>query len=358
MANNFIIRKGLIVSGSDLQPLNIQGTTGQLFNVASSSKGNTFSVNNKSGIPLLKVSGSELTLGLKNYSGSIAVSFYEIPQEIVIGGSNIKVNIIGSALLESAKVSNILQIGQYSFYAQQEALTQGDQYFLSTGYHSHTEGTTTSATGNSSHAEGGPYVVATGNNSHAEGAYSVAVKNYSHAEGIRTDTYGIGSHTQGYWTKTSASFQSAQGQYNATSSQQSALIIGNGLANNITRNLIYAYGTGSDGVVEISGSLRVTGEILGSYNTQVSQQTISTYTLTNLDLGQEFLFKNNCDITLPSGLVPGFSITATTLDTLVYFLTGSGVTLINNKGTTLPMKASVTIINTGTIDEYLILGDL
>ena len=59
MANEFKIRKGLIVNGSgstgDLNILDIQGNQGQLFSVTDSLTGSLFSVNDISGIPILEV---------------------------------------------------------------------------------------------------------------------------------------------------------------------------------------------------------------------------------------------------------------------------------------------------------------
>ena len=59
MANEFKIRKGLIVHGSgstgDNTIVDIQGNQGQLFSITDSLSGSLFSVNDISGIPILKV---------------------------------------------------------------------------------------------------------------------------------------------------------------------------------------------------------------------------------------------------------------------------------------------------------------
>jgi len=385
MANNFVIRKGLIVSGSNLQPLNIQGTTGQVFNAASSSKGNTFSVNNISGLPLLKVSGSEVTLGLKNQFGNKPITF-------ITTSLGSFVNITGSAFLTDLKTNNYFV---YYYYVGED-LEEQEWYYgtgslilgtpqqtysilktaeglspTASGVGAHAEGVSTLASGDYSHAEGGS-TQALGWYSHAEGYKVITSGTYSHAEGVADEdrflfnqTPGNYSHTQGYGTLSTANYQSIQGIYNTLTLTTSSFQIGNGYTYTdsdgpayATSNLINTYGIGTNGVVEISGSLKVTGGITGSYSTQISPQTTSTYTLTNIDSGQEFLFRNNCDITLPAGLTPGFLVTITTLNTVAYILTGSGVTLINNKGTTIPMKSSATVVNTGTANEYLVLGDL
>ena len=62
MANEFKVRKGLIVQGSgstgDETILNVQGNQGQLFSVTDSLVGDIFTVSDISGIPILNVSSS------------------------------------------------------------------------------------------------------------------------------------------------------------------------------------------------------------------------------------------------------------------------------------------------------------
>ena len=57
MANEFKVKKGLIVDGSNTV-LDIQGTQGQLFSVTDSLTGDLFSVSDVSGIPILNVNSS------------------------------------------------------------------------------------------------------------------------------------------------------------------------------------------------------------------------------------------------------------------------------------------------------------
>ena len=65
MANEFKVKKGLIVDGSNTV-LDIQGTQGQLFSVTDSLTGDLFSVSDVSGVPILNV----------NSSGAIAIDGY------------------------------------------------------------------------------------------------------------------------------------------------------------------------------------------------------------------------------------------------------------------------------------------
>ena len=67
MANEFKVKKGLIVIGSGSNILDIQGSQGQLFSVTDSLSGSLFSVNDISGLPILKVfSDDSVRLGTFN----------------------------------------------------------------------------------------------------------------------------------------------------------------------------------------------------------------------------------------------------------------------------------------------------
>lgn len=59
MANEFKVRKGLIVQGSGSTILDIQGSQGQLFSVTDQLSGSLFSVNDISGLPILEVSSDD-----------------------------------------------------------------------------------------------------------------------------------------------------------------------------------------------------------------------------------------------------------------------------------------------------------
>ena len=78
MANEFKVKKGLIVDGSGTV-VDIQGTQGQLFSVTDSLTGDLFSVSDVSGIPILNV----------NSSGAVAIDGYIHGQLKISGdGSN------------------------------------------------------------------------------------------------------------------------------------------------------------------------------------------------------------------------------------------------------------------------------
>ena len=62
MANEFKVKKGLIVQGSGSTILDIQGSQGQLFSVTDSLSGSLFSVNDISGLPILEVFSDSTTL--------------------------------------------------------------------------------------------------------------------------------------------------------------------------------------------------------------------------------------------------------------------------------------------------------
>lgn len=61
MANEFKVRKGLIVEGSGSAVLDIQGTQGQLFSVTDDLTGDIFSVSDISGVPILNVNADGTT---------------------------------------------------------------------------------------------------------------------------------------------------------------------------------------------------------------------------------------------------------------------------------------------------------
>ena len=68
MANEFKVKKGLIVDGTNTV-LDIQGTQGQLFSVTDSLSGDLFTVSDISGVPILNVNSS----GLVTIDGSISL---------------------------------------------------------------------------------------------------------------------------------------------------------------------------------------------------------------------------------------------------------------------------------------------
>jgi hypothetical protein len=55
MANEFKVKKGLIVFGSGSTVLDVQGSQGQLFSITDSLSGSLFKVSDISGIPILEV---------------------------------------------------------------------------------------------------------------------------------------------------------------------------------------------------------------------------------------------------------------------------------------------------------------
>ena len=368
MANKFTIRKKLVVSGPDLQPLVVQGRSGQLLNVASSSQGNIFSANDPSGIPLLKVSASNFIIGPAITSKGYAV--------VSIGDSIV---VTGSAFLTSVKVpqslpqgSSPIVLGNYS-HAQGDRTTAKGNYShaeglisIASGSYSHTEGYFTTASGLASHAEGRG-TLASGSYSHAQGSGSIAIGIGSHAEGRRTSARGNYSHTQGTASVALGDYQHVTGQFNISSSIQSTFIHGNGTSNTARRNLIYTSEPGAPGVVTISGSLKLSQGSIGRTFTPITVRQVTATTISAADTGLKLLFKNPspnnrstdlCNVTFPSNLPLNFTITLTTTDQVLYIITGSGVTFINNAGNGLGMKSSVTLINTGTTNEYLSLGDL
>jgi hypothetical protein len=77
MANEFKVKKGLIVDGTNTV-LDIQGTQGQLFSVTDSLTGDLFSVSDISGIPILNVNSSGLVTidGETTFTGGLTIPGY------------------------------------------------------------------------------------------------------------------------------------------------------------------------------------------------------------------------------------------------------------------------------------------
>ena len=88
---------------------------------------------------------------------------------------------------------------------------------------------------------------------------------YSHAAGAGTQTYGFASNTAGQGTEALGFYQSVIGSYNIPLSDTSSFIIGDGYydygLDAITRHNLLVAGSG---VVQITGSLQVSGSITGS----------------------------------------------------------------------------------------------
>jgi len=76
MANEFKVKKGLIIEGSSGTILDVQGSVGQLFSVTDSLTGDLFAVSDISGIPILNVnsSGAVDIDGTLDVSGNIVTS--------------------------------------------------------------------------------------------------------------------------------------------------------------------------------------------------------------------------------------------------------------------------------------------
>ena len=348
MANEFKIKKGLIVDGAGTV-LEVRAANVPILTINDSKDGSLLAVTNANGFAVLSVSGSSVEIGLLDNLGN---------RPLVVSGS--QAYITGSALLTNLTVSgSILQgtnntaPGKYSHVQGQQSSAKGDYSYVH-GYASQTVGT-------GSHAEG-YQTSASGDYSHAQGYQTRTLGAYSHAEGSNTISIGTGSHAEGYYTSASANYQHVQGQFNTTSSIQSSFIIGNGVDSSNRRNLIYAYGTGSGGVVEISGSLKVTGGIIGATITTAVSSSLATniHNITDNDNGKIILFRNSCTASIPSGLATSFecTIVSVTGSLRITGSAGSGISFLNNAGTTLPKNSSVTIKKILATEEFLTNGAL
>ena len=90
MANEFKVKKGLIVNGNGGTVLDIQGSEGQLFSVIDDLSGSLFSVNDISGMPIMEVFANDsIKLGTFGFEAAI------------IEGSNITLPNISSGTTQS-----------------------------------------------------------------------------------------------------------------------------------------------------------------------------------------------------------------------------------------------------------------
>ena len=362
MANEFKIKKGLIVDGTGTV-LEVVAGDKTLLSVNDVTDGSLFAVPNADGFAILSISSSSIEMGLLTNEGTRPL--------IVAGG---KVYLTGSAHLTGLTITGSLKqgidvyaLGKYSHAQGNGVVAEGDyshaqgQATQAIGDWSHAEGVWTVAQGDYSHAEGaGPQAI--GIASHAEGESTIAIGNYSHAEGWQTQAIGDYSHAEGYATIASASYQHVIGQFNAESSHTSSFIVGNGTADDDRRNLIHAYGAGPNGVVQINGELRVTGMIIGAtaQTTPISSSsTIDTHTFTNVDNGKIIIFRNSCTASLPTALAANFECIAVSVSgSSVRFETGSGITFLNNTEMTLPGRLSVTLKKILDTEQYITNGGL
>jgi hypothetical protein len=211
---------------------------------------------------------------------------FKISNTLFFDGTNTLVQ-----LVDTSVTTTTAYVGDLT-YLQNNGTFGGDKTIP--GPYAHAEGIQTKAIGDYSHAEG-DQSQALGGSSHSEGERSQAIGTYSHAEGSETQAIGEGSHAEGQSTRVlgnyshaegvstiaSGDYQHVQGQYNIISSEQSAFIIGNGADDNNRSNLLYAAGN----IVQITGSLRVSGSITGSlFGTASFAQTASfapNYVLTS-----------------------------------------------------------------------------
>jgi hypothetical protein len=122
MANEFKVRKGLIVQGSGSNIFDVQGSQGQLFSITDSLVGSLFSVNDISGIPIMEVfSDNTIKMGTFNreaiiVSGSRTGMGIATPQaKLHISGANndslFRIQSLASASIMFVSGSGLVGIG-------------------------------------------------------------------------------------------------------------------------------------------------------------------------------------------------------------------------------------------------------
>jgi hypothetical protein len=230
--------------------------TGQLSYLNSASLGVTMSVSQPGG------SNTQIQYN----SGSILAANSSFTFNYLSSSLQNGNNVIANGTFAHAQGNQTTSSGQYSHAEGSTTQAKGlgshaeGINSIASGSYSHTEGSATIAIGQGSHAEGRA-TLSTGSFSHTEGEATIALGYAAHAEGLSTEARGDYSHAEGNSTVALGNYQHVQGQFNISSSAESAFIIGNGTSNLNRSNLIFASGS----QVQISGSLRVSGSIIGSF---------------------------------------------------------------------------------------------
>lgn len=153
---------------------------------------------------------------------------YEIVKETINKIADVTNNQVGQKTANGGEVFNDYEnntaTAQYSHAERFSTTASGDSshaegnFTKATGYASHAEGFDCIAKGDKSHAEGDTSE-AIGEASHAEGSGSIAKGDYSHAEGY-TYANGKASHSEGYFTTANNYVEHASGSYNKSTTSE------------------------------------------------------------------------------------------------------------------------------------------
>jgi hypothetical protein len=152
------------------------------------------------------------------YTSSITQSITSSTVNNTINNSTINQTIISSSVNNVAPSDQYIQYNSasafgastdFQFVYSLSSLQQGTST-STTGQYSHAEGIGTLASNVGSHAEGED-TTASGIGSHAEGSSTVANGDYSHAEGEQTQAFGDYSHAEGDTCTAAGNYSHAEG---------------------------------------------------------------------------------------------------------------------------------------------------
>tara|TARA_R110001592_G_scaffold354482_1_gene654167 strand:- start:370 stop:2292 length:1923 start_codon:yes stop_codon:yes gene_type:complete len=278
MANEFKVKKGLVVDGTNTV-LDIQGTQGQLFSVTDSLTGDLFSVSDISGVPILNVNSS----GLSTFDGDIEA------KSVTLDG-NVIINSIANAglILEHATRPTF-------------ALTDGTNY----GY--------------LGLESGGAIITGTSDNDLSIRSPRNIVFGYNGTETAKIDTNGeatfkgnvnVGANTTQngtnpglkiYSTNTS---QTVLGLHNTTSRNWEVAVGGSG--SGVGNGSFYIYdNTAADArfVIDTSGDVTIEGSVVANGVTLTGDQTLPTDFYSVSAANDQFFsaLKMNADRNIVSG---------------------------------------------------------
>jgi len=177
------------------------------------------------GDPIVDVSsfftpGNKLFGYFYDFGGNpVGLREYTISSSIYTPGVGTLVGVY--ELIHSIYVSYILDLDSWTQNPRAYATASGISYYIpninnnAQSWSFHSEGISTAALGQGSHAEGG-YTSTRGLYSHTEGYFTLALNTASHAEGYYATSSGVYAHAEGYYTRAQGLASHAEGNFAAT----------------------------------------------------------------------------------------------------------------------------------------------
>ena len=296
MANEFKVKKGLIVDGTNTV-LDIQGTQGQLFSVTDSLTGDLFSVSDISGVPILNVNSS----GIVTIDGNIQLADNDKIQlgdsqdlELYHDGTNSYISDNGTGELRfNANGATRFKIGS------DVASLSGTDFAIGAARKLYLDGQsntyiTESSADNIKFFTGGTEVLLLDSSQDATFKGNVSV-------GANTTQNGTNPGLKIYSTNTS---QTVLGLHNSTSRNWEVAV--GGSTSGVGNGSFYIYdNTAADArlVIDTSGDVTIEGTVIANGVTLTGDQTLPTDFYSVADANAQFFsaLKMNADRNIVSG---------------------------------------------------------